>query len=213
MLVELRITGLGVIDEVEVVFGPGLTAVTGETGAGKTMLMGAVDLLLGGRCDQSIVRTGATAARAFAHAHELPLLGVNHCVAHLEIGLLEGATDPILLYLSGGNTQVIGYAHSRYRVFGETLDIGIGNMLDKFGREAGLEFPGGPKLEALAAGPELEPLPYSVKGMDMAFSGLLPAALRKLADGKELPRLAYAIQETAFAMACEVAERALAHTG
>ncbi len=118
-----------------------------------------------------------------------------------------------LLYLSGGNTQVIGYAHGRYRVFGETLDIGIGNMLDKFGREAGLGFPGGPKLEALAEGPELEPLPYSVKGMDMAFSGLLTAALRKLADGMPLPRLAYAIQETAFAMACEVAERALAHTG
>ena len=159
------------------------------------------------------LRTGATAARALAHAHGLPLLGVNHCVAHLEIGLLEGASDPVLLYLSGGNTQVIGYAHGRYRVFGETLDIGIGNMLDKFGRKAGLEFPGGPKLEALAEGPELEPLPYSVKGMDMAFSGLLTAALRKLADGMPLPRLAYAIQETAFAMACEVAERALAHTG
>ena len=45
MLAELRIAGLGVIDEVEVVFGPGLTAVTGETGAGKTMIMGAVALL------------------------------------------------------------------------------------------------------------------------------------------------------------------------
>ena len=62
MLAELRITGLGVIDEVEVVFGPGLTAVTGETGAGKTMVMGAVELLLGGRADPSIVRPGATEA-------------------------------------------------------------------------------------------------------------------------------------------------------
>ena len=62
MLVELRITGLGVIDEVEVTFGPGLTAVTGETGAGKTMLMGAIDLLLGGRADPSIVRPGAAEA-------------------------------------------------------------------------------------------------------------------------------------------------------
>ena len=61
------------------------------------------------------LRTGATAARALAHAHGLPLLGVNHCVAHLEIGLLEGASDPVLLYLSGGNTQVIGYAHGRFR--------------------------------------------------------------------------------------------------
>ena len=62
MLVELRIAGLGVIDEVEVVFGDGLTAVTGETGAGKTMVMGAVELLLGGRADPSIVRPGADEA-------------------------------------------------------------------------------------------------------------------------------------------------------
>ena len=52
------------------------------------------------------LRTGATAARAFAYSNDIPLLGVNHCVAHLEIGLLEGATDPVLLYLSGANTQV-----------------------------------------------------------------------------------------------------------
>ncbi|SVD56179.1 uncharacterized protein METZ01_LOCUS409033, partial [marine metagenome] len=93
------------------------------------------------------LRTGATAARAFAYSHNIPLLGVNHCVAHLEIGILEGAKDPVLLYLSGGNTQVIAYAAGRFRVFGETLDIGIGNGLDKFAREAGMGFPGGPKLE------------------------------------------------------------------
>ena len=68
------------------------------------------------------LRTGATAARAFAYSNDIPLLGVNHCVAHLEIGLLEGATDPVLLYLSGANTQVIAYAAGRYRVFGETID-------------------------------------------------------------------------------------------
>jgi len=107
------------------------------------------------------LRTGATAARAFAYSHDIPLLGVNHCVAHLEIGILEGATDPVLLYLSGGNTQVIAYAAGRFRVFGETLDIGIGNGLDKFAREAGMGFPGGPKLEKVAKGPELLDLPYS----------------------------------------------------
>ena len=115
------------------------------------------------------LRTGATAARAFAYAHNIPLIGVNHCVAHLEIGMLEGATDPVLLYLSGANTQVIAYASEKYRVFGETIDIGIGNGLDKFAREAGMGFPGGPKIEKLARGPELLDLPYSVKGMDMAF--------------------------------------------
>ncbi len=159
------------------------------------------------------LRTGATAARAFAYAHNIPFLGVNHCVAHLEIGLLEGATDPVLLYLSGANTQVIAYAAGRYRVFGETIDIGIGNGLDKFAREAGMGFPGGPKLEKIAEGDELIDLPYSVKGMDLAFSGLMTAAKQKVDAGHSLPSIAYSVQETAFAMSCEVSERALAHTG
>ncbi len=159
------------------------------------------------------LRTGATAARAFAYTHDIPLIGVNHCVAHLEIGLLEGATDPVLLYLSGANTQVIAYASEKYRVFGETIDIGIGNGLDKFAREAGMGFPGGPKIEKLAKGPELLDLPYSVKGMDMAFSGLMTAAKSKLDSGYSIETVTYSLQEHAFAMSCEVAERALAHTG
>ena len=159
------------------------------------------------------LRTGATAARAFAYSHDIPLLGVNHCVAHLEIGLLEGAIDPVLLYLSGANTQVIAYAAGRYRVFGETIDIGIGNGLDKFAREVGMGFPGGPKLEKIAEGDDLLDLPYSVKGMDLAFSGLMTAAKQKLDSGHSLASVAYSIQETAFAMSCEVSERALAHTG
>jgi universal protein Kae1 len=159
------------------------------------------------------LRTGATAARAFAYSNDIPFLGVNHCVAHLEIGLLEGAKDPVLLYLSGANTQVIAYAAGRYRVFGETIDIGIGNGLDKFAREAGMGFPGGPKLEKIAEGDELIDLPYSVKGMDLAFSGLMTAAKQKLDSGYSLGQLAYSVQETAFAMSCEVSERALAHTG
>ena len=159
------------------------------------------------------LRTGATAARAFAYTHDIPLIGVNHCVAHLEIGLLEGATDPVLLYLSGANTQVIAYASEKYRVFGETIDIGIGNGLDKFAREAGMGFPGGPKIEKLAKGPELLDLPYSVKGMDMAFSGLMTAANSKLDSGHSIETVTYSLQEHAFAMSCEVAERALAHTG
>src|SRR3989304_4087197 len=123
------------------------------------------------------LRTAATAARALALSLEVPLVGVNHCVAHLEIGRGgTGCEDPVLLYVSGGNTQVIAFARGRYRVFGETLDIGVGNMLDKFGREAGLPFPGGPILEKLAkGGSTLLPLPYSVKGMDVAFSGMLTA--------------------------------------
>jgi glycoprotease/Kae1 family metallohydrolase len=124
------------------------------------------------------LRTGASAARALALSTDRPLVGVNHCVAHLEVGrALLGCRDPVLLYASGGNTQVIAYAAGRYRVFGETLDIGIGNMLDKLGREMGLSFPAGPEIEVMARqGERFLDLPYSVKGMDVAYSGLLTAA-------------------------------------
>ncbi len=161
------------------------------------------------------LRTGATVARALALDWGLDLVGVNHCVAHLEIGrVLCDVDDPLLLYASGANTQVIGYARGRYRVFGETLDIGIGNFLDKLARRMGHPFPGGPEIERLAARSEtLLDLPYSVKGMDVAFSGLLTAATARLDDGHDKETLANSVQETAYAMLTEVTERALAHVG
>src|SRR2546422_670124 len=159
------------------------------------------------------LRTVATAARALALSLDKPIIGVNHCVAHIEIGRGRcSCDDPVLLYASGGNTQVIAYAAGRYRVFGETLDIGIGNLLDKFGREVGMTFPSGPLVEKSAKeGKELLPLPYSVKGMDVAFSGMLTAALQLHRQGARLEDLCYSIQETAFAMLTEVTERAMAH--
>jgi len=144
-----------------------------------------------------------------------PLIGVNHCVAHLEIGrgTLKECTDPILLYTSGANTQVIGFAQGKYRVFGETLDIGIGNCLDKFGRSVGLQFPCGPQIEQLAKKADKYcPLPYSIKGMDIAFSGLLTTAEHHIKNNETLQNVCFSIQETAFAALTEVTERAMAHT-
>src|SRR4051794_41917793 len=63
MIEEIRITSLGVIDESVLELGPGLNVVTGETGAGKTMLVTALGLLLGARADAGAVRNGAKAAR------------------------------------------------------------------------------------------------------------------------------------------------------
>lgn len=157
------------------------------------------------------LRTVATAARSLALALDVPLVGVNHCVAHVEIGCFAtGCRDPIVLYASGANTQVIGYLNDRYRIFGETLDIGIGNALDKFARSKNLPHPGGPIIEKQAKLGKYIELPYTVKGMDLAFSGLVSAAK----DSKEtLPDVCYSLQETAFAMCVEVTERAMSLAG
>ena len=165
------------------------------------------------------LRTGATVARALASYLGVPLVGVNHSVGHIEIGKLEtGAQDPVTLYVSGGNTMITAFAGGRYRVFGETLDIAIGNCLDVFAREAGLKhqkgLPLGAAVENLAArGKKLLALPYVVKGMDLSLSGLLTAATSLLQKGKcKLEDLCYSLQENAFSMVTEVTERALAHT-
>jgi DNA repair protein RecN (Recombination protein N) len=63
MLVELHVANLGIVDELTLLVAPGLTAITGETGAGKTLLVEAVELLLGARADASLVREGAPEAR------------------------------------------------------------------------------------------------------------------------------------------------------
>ncbi|MGB9841895.1 MAG: KEOPS complex N(6)-L-threonylcarbamoyladenine synthase Kae1 [Candidatus Bathyarchaeales archaeon] len=165
------------------------------------------------------LRTGATVARALAAYLNLPLVGVNHSIAHIEIGkLTTGVADPVTLYVSGGNTIVSAFDSGRYRVFGETLDIALGNCLDVFAREAGLKhkkgMPLGAALEKLAAnGEKLISLPYVVKGMDLSLSGLLTAATALLRRGDcRLEDLCYSLQEHAFSMVTEVTERALAHT-
>jgi N6-L-threonylcarbamoyladenine synthase len=67
--------------------------------------------------------------------YKKPIIGVNHCIAHIEMGRLVTKMDnPVVLYVSGGNTQVIAYVDHKYRIFGETIDIAVGNCLDRFAR-------------------------------------------------------------------------------
>ena len=159
------------------------------------------------------LQVGAVFARTLALGHSKPLLGVNHCIAHIEIAkALTGAIDPIVCYASGANTQIIGYETGKYRVYGETLDVGIGNLLDSFGRAMGLGFPAGPKIDEMYfKAKNYVKLPYSVKGMDLVFSGLQTAAEQKIGKVGEVD-LAYSLMHNAFAMLTEVTERALAHT-
>ncbi|CRL07317.1 CLUMA_CG020296, isoform A [Clunio marinus] len=176
--------------------------------------------------------TVAIVARTVAQIWNKPILGVNHCIGHIEMGrLITGAKNPTVLYVSGGNTQVIAYSNKKYRIFGETIDIAVGNCLDRFARIIKISNDPSPgyNIEQLAKkGTKYIPLPYTVKGMDISFSGILSAIEKKVLPDrgnknrrKPLPveeeahheDLCYSLQETIFAMLVEITERAMAHCG
>ncbi len=158
------------------------------------------------------LRASCIGAKYLSSKYEKPIIGVNHCEAHLVIskGML-GMEDPLSLYVSGGNTQVIAERGEGYEVLGETLDIGVGNLFDTFGRSMGLEFAHGSVLSALAEKGGYIGMPYTVKGMNFAFSGLLTHAVKAL-EKERKEDIAYSLMETAFAELCEATERALCLT-
>ncbi|KAF9240891.1 O-sialoglycoprotein endopeptidase [Melanogaster broomeanus] len=161
----------------------------------------------------------ALVARTLSLMFNKPLVGVNHCVGHIEMGReITGAQNPVVLYVSGGNTQVIAYSRQCYRIFGETLDIAVGNCLDRFARVINLT----------KQGTRLVPLPYATKGMDVSLSGILTSVEAYTVDKRFRPDgapdsseediitpadLCFSLQETVFAMLVEITERAMAHIG
>ncbi|WWD17219.1 tRNA N6-adenosine threonylcarbamoyltransferase [Kwoniella shandongensis] len=186
------------------------------------------------------LQVGALVARTLSLLHNIPLVGVNHCVGHIEMGRqITSSHNPIVLYVSGGNTQVIAYSQQRYRIFGETLDIAIGNCLDRFARVIGLRNDPSPgyNIEVEAKkGKRLVALPYGTKGMDVSLAGILHAVETYTKDkryrswdrlsssttnemeeeGEDIitPHdLCFSLQETTFAMLVEITERAMAHVG
>lgn len=165
---------------------------------------------------------GAVVTRMLSQLWNKPVVGVNHCVAHIEMGrVVTGAVDPVVLYVSGGNTQVIAFSEGRYRIFGETIDIAVGNCLDRFARELELSNDPAPgyNIEQLAKkGSKYVEFPYTVKGMDVSFSGILShaeTAVREMIPKEECTPadLCFSFQETIFAMLVEITERAMAHCG
>ncbi|KAL1305541.1 hypothetical protein AAFC00_007151 [Neodothiora populina] len=178
----------------------------------------------------------AIAARMLSLLWDKPLVGVNHCVGHIEMGrAITGADNPVVLYVSGGNTQIIAYSAQRYRIFGEALDIAVGNCLDRFARALAISNDPAPgyNIEQMAKkGKVLLDLPYAVKGMDVSFSGILARVeemakrleagakgtvepWRDEATGELITRedLCFSLQETVYAMLVEITERAMAHVG
>nr|WP_294806414.1 KEOPS complex N(6)-L-threonylcarbamoyladenine synthase Kae1 [uncultured Nitrososphaera sp.] len=163
------------------------------------------------------LRVGAVVARTLAGFYKKPLVPVNHALGHIELGaMLTGAQDPLVLLVSGGHTMILAFSHGRWRVFGETLDITVGQLLDQFGRAMGFASPCGGRIEQLAGESEKRyaQLPYVVKGNDVSFSGLLTAAVRLAKEEKtSVQGVCYSLQETSFAMLAEAVERALSFTG
>ncbi len=159
------------------------------------------------------LRVGAVVARSLASYYKIPIYPVNHALGHIELGkLLTGAKNPLVLLVSGGHTMLLAFLNKQWRVFGETLDITLGQLLDQFGRSIGFASPCGKNIEDLASSTSnYVLLPYSVKGNDVSFSGLLSAS--KPIAQKSKADACFSLQETAFAMISEVVERALSFTG
>lgn len=173
----------------------------------------------------------ALVARTLSLLYDKPLVGVNHCVGHIEMGReITGAQNPVVLYVSGGNTQVIAYSRQCYRIFGETLDIAVGNCLDRFARVVNLPndpSPGYNIEQEAKKGKRLLPLPYTTKGMDISLSGILSSVEAYTLDKRfcsdpatatgddviTAADLCLSLQETIFAMLVEITERAMAHIG
>ena len=159
------------------------------------------------------LRVGAVVARSLASFYKIPIYPVNHALGHIELGkLLTSASDPLVLLVSGGHTMLLAFLDKQWRVFGETLDITLGQLLDQFGRSLGFASPCGRNIEELATtSTKYISLPYVVKGNDVSFSGLLSATKRIVKQDKNAA--CFSLQETAFAMIGETVERALAFTG
>lgn len=160
------------------------------------------------------LKVGGVVARALSSYFKKPLVPVNHAIGHIELGcLLTNCYEPIVLLISGGHTLITSFSLKRWRIFGETLDLTIGQLLDQFGRFLGYSSPSGMIIEELAKkGKKFIQLPYSVKGNDVSFSGLLTSAKQKTKN-ENIEDVCYSLQEVGFAMLCEAYERAIAFVG
>jgi N6-L-threonylcarbamoyladenine synthase len=149
---------------------PGLSAVAATSGPG---LIGSL-------------LVGLSEAKALALAWDVPFLAVNHLEGHLFAALLDhpDLEWPLVVALvSGGHSLIVSMeGPGRYRLLGQTLDDAAGEAFDKVARFLGLGYPGGPAIEAAAAGgdPGAFSFPRSMlaEGLDLSFSGLKTAVVR-----------------------------------
>jgi len=152
---------------------------------------------------------GVGAAKYLASKYDKKIIGVNHPYAHIVVSEhFTGLKNPLVLYISGGNTQILIQEKNFYHVLGETLDVGVGNLFDSFGRAIELKYAHGSVLAKMAEKGKYVELPYTVKGMNLVFSGLQTQA-EKMAKEHKKEDVVFSLMETAFSMLCEATERAL----
>lgn len=127
MLVELHIEDLGLIDRLDLTFGPGLTVFTGETGAGKTMLVEAINLLVGERADPGRVRAGATQARVEGR--------FIHAVGEERLSLAEGDDEYVIARVVPTDGRSRAYINGRLATVGQLAELGA-TLVDIHGQHS-----------------------------------------------------------------------------
>jgi N6-L-threonylcarbamoyladenine synthase len=164
------------------------------------------------------LRVGAVVARSLASFFDKQIVPVNHAIGHIELGKFLGRLeDPLVLLISGGHTAIAARGGDGWKIYGETLDLTLGQLLDQLGRHFGLSSPAGPKIEIFAsqfssAVEKMPELPYSIKGNDVSYSGLLSAAKDAYSSGISKEAICFSLQECAFAILVEATERAISFT-
>lgn len=134
---------------------------------------------------------GVNAAKAFAFAHDLPLIPVHHIAGHIYANQLENKIKfPLIsLIVSGGHTELIKMNdHLEFEVIGETLDDAVGEAYDKVARVIGLPYPGGPEIDRLSKeGKDTYDFPRALQddSYNFSFSGLKSHVINKLHNEKQ----------------------------
>src|SRR5256712_1149701 len=155
------------------------------------------------------LRIGATISRALALYLDKPLIPVHHGVAHLDLAMAAGHShDPLAVLVSGGHTAIAVHLNKRWRIYGETEDITLGNLLDMFAREAGLPSPRGPPIQSKTneRGDPLPP-PSTGKRKEGAYSRVLTAPKRLLKQRQFITHNRFSLQEGAVSILSEAVVR------
>ncbi len=127
---------------------------------------------------------GLSAAKSLAYAWDLPLIGVDHLIAHVCANYLETDLEPpfLALLVSGGHSQLMHFTDfTEAKIIGQTVDDAAGEAYDKVARLLGLGYPGGPIIDTLAKSGNNTAFQFpqaSVEGFGFSFSGIKTSVLR-----------------------------------